>query len=107
MNIQSNPQRRSFFSIPMNSTLRLALIAPIVFGVAVIVGYPATAKAPTLLKRMVGSAATQPPLIKPIPSHPMSRLLHVASAIEPVVYTDKPNYQPGETAVITGSGFWP
>ncbi len=107
MNAQSTPRHRGFFLTPINSALRLAVIAPIVFGVAVVVGYTATAKAPALLKRIAGGAAAEAPLIKPIPSHPMSRLLHVASAIEPIIYTDKPNYQPGETAVITGSGFWP
>jgi|GEM_PF-1121900 len=104
-----NPQRRrsNFFSTHINSVWRLALIAPIVFGVAVIVGYTATAKAPTLLNRIVGKSVVQAPLITPVPSHPMSRLLHISNVIEPVVYTDKPNYQPGDIAVITGSGFSP
>ena len=103
MKAQTRPRIRNRFFSP---TRRLALIAPIVFGVAVVVGYTATAKAPLLLRTIISPAA-QAPLIKPVPSHPMSRLLRVASAVEPIVYTDKPNYQPGETALITGSGFWP
>jgi Prealbumin-like fold domain len=105
----------SFISRYLSSTRRLALIAPIVFGFAVLVGYTVTAKAPSLLR------LTEPPPISGSgiqahlaersysrPSiHPLERLLLLSNTFEASVFTDKPNYQPGETAVITGSGFSP
>ncbi len=106
MKSQSNPYRRSFLPTYLNSTWRLAIIAPVIFGVAAVLGYSATATAPTLLKKIIGSRAVQAPLTDPVPAHPLGRLLRVANIDEPIVYTDKPNYQPGETAVIFGSGFW-
>jgi hypothetical protein len=33
--------------------------------------------------------------------------MHIANLLAPEIYTDKPNYQPGETVLIFGSGFSP
>jgi hypothetical protein len=89
------------------SPRRFALISFVVFGIAFAVGYTATAKAPTLVKSMLPGSLVQAPIIEPVPIHPMVPLLHLTIASEPIVYTDKPNYFPGETVLITGSGFWP
>jgi uncharacterized cupredoxin-like copper-binding protein len=108
MKSQKNPYRSSIRFTCSTSTWRLALIAPLVFGVAAVLGYSATATAPTLLKKIVSNRAVHAPIADPVPVHPVGHLLRVASVFDqPVVYTDKPNYQPGETAIIFGSGFWP
>ncbi len=106
--------RRSLFSNFLPTTFRLALVASIVFGVALLVGYTATATAPTLIKTIAelrGSKAEAPlaersPYVQPS-KHRMEQLLTGPVALEPVVFTDRPNYFPGETAEITGLGFWP
>ncbi|HEX6647940.1 MAG TPA: hypothetical protein VF075_00325, partial [Pyrinomonadaceae bacterium] len=94
--------RRGVLSPP-----RLALISLIVFGLAFALGYTATAKAPNMVKSMLPGSLVQSPLIEPVPIHPILPLLHLTAAVTPVVYTDRPNYFPGETALITGSGFSP
>ena len=105
MKAQSRPYFSKFVSTHSKSIRRLALIAPFIFGVAVVLGYTATAKAPALLQRIISSRSVQAPVIDPGPNHRMRRLLRLANALEPIVFTDKPNYQPGETVLITGSGF--
>ena len=101
--------RRSFFS---TSTWRFALVASLVFGVALLVGYTATATAPALINRiaqMSGSearSAEQSRYVQPS-THRTEHILTVPVTLEPVVFTDRPNYFPGETALITGLGFWP
>jgi hypothetical protein len=107
MKSQSTRNGSSFLSTYLNSTWRLAVIAPLVFGVAVLFGYTATAKAPVLIKKIIGPRTVQAPLTDPVPEHPLGHLLHVANVDESSVYTDKPNYQPGETALIFGFGFAP
>jgi hypothetical protein len=109
----NSPRFSSFLSSRLNSTWHLALIASIIFGVAFAVGYTATATAPTLLKgtavQIPGSpvqAAEPSRFVRPS-IHPLERLISFSSAIEPIVNTNKPNYQPGDTALITGSGFLP
>ena len=106
MKSQTLPNRSGFLSTYINSTWRLALIAPLIFGVAAVLGYTVTAKAPTLLKMVIGSRTVQPPLTDPVPAHKVKHLLGLTNIDEPTVYTDKPNYQPGETVLIFGSGFW-
>jgi hypothetical protein len=102
--------RRTFFSL--DSTWRLALVASLVFGGAVLLGFTATATAPTFIKQiaqMPGSearSADQSRYIKPS-THRTEHILAAPVALEPVVFTDRPNYFPGETALITGLGFWP
>ncbi|HEU4507265.1 MAG TPA: hypothetical protein VFR78_03435 [Pyrinomonadaceae bacterium] len=98
----------------IGSTWRIALIVPIVFGLAVLLGYNATAKAPAIFKTMVQMhrPLAQPNSVKRVnfvqaPVHPVERLLNLAMTVEPIVFTDKPNYFPGETALISGAGFWP
>ena len=98
----------------IGSTWRIALIVPIVFGLAVLLGYNATAKAPKLFKTMaqMHRPLAQPNSVKRVnfvqaPVHPVERLLNLAVTVEPIIFTDKPNYFPGETALITGAGFWP
>ena len=68
MKSQSNHYRSSF-STCLNSTRRLALIAPLVFGIAAVLGYTVTAKAPPLLKKFIGSRPVQAPLTEPVPAH--------------------------------------
>src|SRR5215813_12488538 len=105
---QRKSNRRTFLSSRLNSAPRLALITLIAFGLSVIAGFTVTAKAPGFVKAMVtGSSSVPEPVIQPVPLHPLAHLLNAPSVIETTVYTDKPNYQPGETAIITGSGFWP
>ncbi len=109
MRTQPNSYRDTSFFIRRGvlSPTRLALISLIVFGLAFALGYTATAKAPNMVKSMLPGSLVQSPLIEPVPIHPILPLLHLTAAIEPVVYTDRPNYFPGETALITGSGFSP
>ena len=110
-----SPGRRTFLSTCVSSTWRLALVASLVFGVALITGYTATAKAPTLIKmisQLSGPPATPAPLAEHTryvqPSiHRVERLLTVPNPLDPIVFTDRANYFPGETAFITGLGFWP
>ena len=99
--------RSLFIRRAVYSPSRLALISLIVFGLAFALGYTATAKAPNMVKSMLPGSLVQSPLIEPIPIHPIVPLLHLTAAAQPVVYTDKPNYFPGETALITGSRFSP
>ena len=106
--------RRSFFSNRFISTLRLVFVASVVFGAAFLVGYTATATAPTLIKTMAelpGSTAQAPlaernPYVQPSKHRP-EQLLTVPVALEAVVFTDRANYFPGEIALITGLGFSP
>jgi plastocyanin len=105
MKSQQNPYRSSFLSTYFKSPWRLALIAPLVFGVAAVLGYSATATAPTLLKKVIGSSTVHTPVTDPVPVHPVGHLFRVANVFAPEVFTDKPNYQPGQTAFIFGSGF--
>ena len=107
MKAQLSPDRSNFRLLPFNSTWRLALFALFVFAAAAVLAYTATAKAPTLLKSIISGPTVQAPSIAPVPSHRMGHLLRAMTALEPIVYTDKPNYQPGETALIYGSGFSP
>jgi len=109
MRTRPNSYRDTSFFIRRGvlSPTRLALISLIVFGLAFALGYTATAKAPNMVKSMLPGSLVQSPLIEPVPIHPILPLLHLTAAIEPVVYTDRPNYFPGETALITGSGFSP
>ena len=115
MKAQRTPcDRRSFFSYRLTSTPRLALIASVVFGVALLVGYTATATAPALIKTIAelrGSSAPAPlaersQFAQPS-KHRVEQLLTAPVALEAVVFTDRPNYFPGEIAQITGLGFWP
>ena len=115
MKAQRTPcDRRSFFSYRLTSTWRLALIASVVFGVGLLVGYSATATAPTLIKKIaqMRSVTAPAPLAERSqfaqPSkHRVEQLLTAPVALEAVVFTDRPNYFPGEIAQITGLGFWP
>ena len=109
MRTQPNTYRHtSFFNHRgVLSPTRLVLISLIVFGLAFALGYTATAKAPNMVKSILPGSLVQSPLIEPVPIHPILPLLHLTAAVAPVVYTDKPNYFPGETALITGSGFSP
>src|SRR5690349_17213088 len=107
MKSSTSPYRGNFVSRSFKSTWRLALIAPLIVGVAAVLGYTTTAKAPALLSRIVGPRTVEAPLTDPVPVRPVNRFLQVANVVDPEVFTDKPNYQPGETALITGFGFWP
>jgi len=111
--------RRSRFSTHINSTSRLTALALIVFAVSVLLGYTATATAPALLGKIQSTiqrnkSATKPqnlsarPVSGPASKTPLHQFsLASLSTANAVVYTDKANYFPGETAQITGSGFWP
>lgn len=81
---------RTFFF----STWRLAILAPLVFSTAVLAGYTATAKAPTVIKKIEQMSG---PTVE----------LTIPNALDPIVFTDRANYFPGETAFISGLGFWP
>src|SRR5690349_2184134 len=107
MKSSTSPYRGNFVSRSFKSTWRLALIAPLIVGVAAVLGYTTTAKAPALLSRIVGPRTVEAPLTDPVPVRPVNRFLQVANVVDPEVFTDKRNYQPGETALIFGSGFWP
>ncbi len=107
-------RRRTFFLTSLPSTCRLALLAPFVFGVALIAGYTATAKAPALIGMLPQLSGPTAPVqlaertryIQPS-IHRVERLLTVPNALDPIVFTDRANYFPGETAYINGLGFWP
>ena len=107
------PRRRRFFSTRLTSTWRLALVVSLVLSVALLAGYTATAKGPALIKMISQLRSPAAPALAEStrsvgPStHRVERLLSVPNALEPVVFTDRPNYFPGETALITGLGFWP
>ena len=123
MNPQSKSSRRIIsFTNSLNSAWRLALIALIVFGVAFVVGYTATAAAPGVLHRVVSNVrestdshstsqrATTKGLVVRHSNRDLNQPLSSNSLIqifEAKVTTDKPDYSPGQTAIITGSGFWP
>src|SRR4030095_569860 len=120
MNRRLKPlSHRTRFSTPINSTSRRAVLAVIVFGLSVLLGYTATATAPALLGKIQATiqpnkSATKPqhlsvnPVSGPVSKSPMHRLSFASLyTAEAVVYTDRPNYFPGETAEITGSGFSP
>ena len=120
MRTQPRSSRRiSFFNNCLNSAWRLALIGSIVFGVAFVVGYTATAAAPVVLNGVVNSkrgdsqstserAATKGVLVRHT-NRDLNQPLSASSLLgifEAKVSTDKADYRPGETAIITGSGFW-
>ena len=109
-------QRRPYFFFRLNTTLRLALIASVLFGASVLVGYTVTAKTTAFfgvsktstvpLSSTSARLAERSLRLGPA-THPLARLLNPATAFEPIVFTDRPNYFPGETALISGSGFSP
>src|SRR4030095_10933983 len=103
---KSRRHTRTLSTRTHSTTLRALLLAPIVFAIAVLVGYTATATAPTLLRQIteLSKSATKPQPLSasaPVSKSPMHRLsfasLYPAAA---VVYTDRPNYFSGETAEI-------
>src|SRR6185503_12623092 len=115
-------RRISIFTNCLNSAWRLALIALIVFGLAFVAGYTATAAAPAVLNRVVNSirqlnnsestsqrAATREIVVRHT-NRDLNQPLSTSSLLgmfEAKVSTDKPDYSPGQTVIITGSGFWP
>ncbi|HEX6717307.1 MAG TPA: hypothetical protein VF088_09350 [Pyrinomonadaceae bacterium] len=109
---------RTFFLPHFKWIRRLALIAPIGFAVVFLLSYAASATQPALLDNFLSAHRVSDTKEVRL-THDVDRLLlagklkepvslrFISPLMEPVVYTDKVNYFPGEWAHITGFGFAP
>ena len=105
------PRRTSVVSNLLNLKVwRIAFLATTVFGVAIGVGYVATAAGGVYVSRILESARSsiarksRPPVASPTNKAKLNPAA-VPQVSEPTISTDKLNYSPGETAIISGSGF--